>query len=388
MKGMVKMGISKKIISVVASALLCFGSYNQSISAVGTSYIKGDVDGNGVINALDLAKLVTFLNGSAAADGETAERLDVNRDYIINDYDKSFLSSILLGDEDACDMESTNTSPLPAQESIKYRIYDYDTSAYVDDYILNPVSNISVPSRSIIGGTDDREWEDSLKCVVGVRTSTNSNRGTAFILDSHTIMTVAHVLYDNDDYNNHTNPHLVSGLQFKIYSDHNTQDNSKIITPLEYHIPDKFIYDSNNPNVERSAYDYAIVRVEEDLSDYVNLEFKLGAMRNGMLNTRKLYVTGFGGAGSYVNNDNKDVKTTGSGYLKSSDQSPEMWNKHLYYDIDTIGGNSGSPVYLYDSSGNKTVIAIHGYGDIGYGNSGVRIDTDILHFAYNNPHLQ
>lgn len=70
----------------------------------------------------------------------------------------------------------------------------------------------------------------------------------------------------------------------------------------------------------------------------------------------------------------QSVSAVGASYIKG--------------DIDTIGGNSGSPVYLYDSSGNKTVIAIHGYGDIGYGNYGVRIDTDILHFAYNNPHLQ
>lgn len=143
-----------------------------------------------VINVLDLAKLVSFLGGKAAADGETAERLDVNKDFIINDYDKSFLSSILLGDEDACDMESTNISSLPAQESIKYRIYDYNTSAYVDDYILDPVSNIDVPSRTIIGN-DDRYTEDSLECVINVRTpydpntGKDSNHGTAFILDSH-----------------------------------------------------------------------------------------------------------------------------------------------------------------------------------------------------------
>ncbi len=385
----------QKTISAVVSTLLCFSFFSQSVSAVEASYIKGDIDGNGVVNALDLVKLVSFLCGRVTADGETAERLDVNRDFIIDDYDKSFLSSILLGDEDACDMESTNINSLPAQEAVKYRVFDYEESEEMYTYTLYPLSNIDVPSRIIIGN-DDRYPEDSLECVINVRTPYNSNTGqdynlgTAFILDSHIIMTAAHVLYDNDGgpINVNANPHLESGLQFKIYSDHDTQDSTKVITPIEYHIPDKYIYTDSNRE-DHWKYDYAIVYVEEDLSDYVDFEFKLGIMRSGMTNTRKIYVTGFSGddnGSEQVLEENINVKTTGWGYLTGIDHSFDNWNYALYYNTDGVAGDSGAPAYVYDLNGNKTVIAINNYAGDNF-NQGTRITPNILHFAYNNPYL-
>lgn len=200
-------------------------------------------------------------------------------------------------------------------------------------------------------------------------------------------MTAAHVLYDNDggSLNVNANPHLNSGLQFKIYSDYDTQDSTKVITPIEYHIPDKYIYTDSNRE-DHWKYDYAIVYVEEDLSDYVDFEFKLGVMRSGMTNTRKIYVTGFGGDDNGVVEENKNVKTTGWGYLTGIDHSFDNWNYALYYNTDVVFGDSGAPAYVYDSNGNKTVIAINNYSGENF-NQGTRITTNILHFAYNNPYL-
>jgi V8-like Glu-specific endopeptidase len=61
--------------------------------------------------------------------------------------------------------------------------------------------------------------------------------------------------------------------------------------------------------------------------------------------------------------------------------------RRVFYDVDTIGGQSGSPVWAYldDASETPTVVAIHAYGVGGVpaglnvvANSGPRILPDVL----------
>lgn len=51
-----------------------------------------------------------------------------------------------------------------------------------------------------------------------------------------------------------------------------------------------------------------------------------------------------------------------------------------------VGGESGGPVYVKIQDGKITVIAINSGGTSTY-NVGRRIDSNILHFVYNNPNL-
>jgi V8-like Glu-specific endopeptidase len=63
---------------------------------------------------------------------------------------------------------------------------------------------------------------------------------------------------------------------------------------------------------------------------------------------------------------------------KVLDPSPAGASKLIYYDPDTYGGHSGSPVWFYyPDSGTRNLIAIH-TGAIGASNRGVRITQDIL----------
>ncbi|MCC6862829.1 MAG: trypsin-like peptidase domain-containing protein [Bryobacterales bacterium] len=63
---------------------------------------------------------------------------------------------------------------------------------------------------------------------------------------------------------------------------------------------------------------------------------------------------------------------------KVLDPSPAGASKLIYYDPDTFGGHSGSPVWFYyPSSGIRNLIAIH-TGSIGGSNRGVRITKDVL----------
>ena len=74
-------------------------------------------------------------------------------------------------------------------------------------------------------------------------------------------------------------------------------------------------------------------------------------------------------------------------YLKGypGDKPEELWGMHrriksvtaktLIYDIDTVGGQSGAPVYVRQN-GSRYVVGIHNYGN-GGGNSATRVTSDV-----------
>ena len=64
----------------------------------------------------------------------------------------------------------------------------------------------------------------------------------------------------------------------------------------------------------------------------------------------------------------------------------EMWGmarkiktagpRTLVYDIDTMGGQSGAPVYIKRANGSRTVVGIHNYGAAS-GNSATRVTQPV-----------
>ena len=73
--------------------------------------------------------------------------------------------------------------------------------------------------------------------------------------------------------------------------------------------------------------------------------------------------------------------------VKYNDESAIKLAFPPYYNTDTVGGESGSPVYVMNSDGSMTVIGIHSGSNGAYSNTAKRIDTNIMHFIYNNPNL-
>lgn len=74
---------------------------------------------------------------------------------------------------------------------------------------------------------------------------------------------------------------------------------------------------------------------------------------------------------------------TGSGNLLCNWM---VWDGELYYNTDSVRGESGGPVYVKTPNGDVSVIGINTEGSAS-DNRGKRIDTDILHFVYNNPYI-
>jgi V8-like Glu-specific endopeptidase len=56
-------------------------------------------------------------------------------------------------------------------------------------------------------------------------------------------------------------------------------------------------------------------------------------------------------------------------------------SNRLVYDIDTMGGQSGAPVYV-KRNGQRYVVGIHNYGEAS-GNSATRMTSSVYQNLYN-----
>lgn len=109
-----------------------------------------------------------------------------------------------------------------------------------------------------------------------------------------------------------------------------------------------------------------------------NINFDYGAV---ILNDSTLYTPI--GAGLKLNNDVNENRIVISGYPKDKNKNQWMSNGvvqkrskfRLYYELDTLEGNSGSPI-LSNSGINSNVIGIHTQGD--HPNYGIRLNQQII----------
>ena len=359
-------------LSIIANAI-CLNKLpipNNVDASTENLYMAGDIDDNGVLDLTDLTLVSLYLSGALEVNGTTAERLDVNRDYIIDLIDYDIVMSYVMG-AISHPVGSVNTDSLPMQEHRLYNVYDASTGYQEYSYYIYRDEDVN--SRAILDFSDDRNEEAGFNGVLKVENSSGDLLGTAFVVDNHTILTAAHVLH----------PGIVnSNICFKVYDANNNPLNVSI-TPLKYHIPNAFTsipYDSHYAN----PYDYAIVTVSENLRNYKN--FNLGTIRSHNI-SKSIYVTGYGADDPYVNSSLIGIKSTGVGGMITNNSFDN--DKFICYDTDMVRGDSGGPVYTSETRNNKiykTAIGINIYQWYTC-NVGIRITKDILKFIYRNTNL-
>ena len=252
-------------------------------------------------------------------------------------------------------------------EERTYYVFGSD-GAYEKSYTLSAVSNVSSSSSAsttaIVGGTDDTYPDYTKSGVVKIYNSAGT-MGTGFVVDEHIIATAAHVVYsagtsgDNSKY--------PTSILFHD-SDGNVISSETITDIVSTHIPYKYITTGG------TDYDYALIEVEEDLSDYMC--FNLGVTLDSFDSSEAtVYVTGYA-------NDGKAVSGEGVVTTSSTDY-------RLYYTADTISGMSGGPVYIETTFNGKTyytVVGVH-HGGVSTANYGARMNTTLMQFYLNNPNL-
>ena len=211
----------------------------------------------------------------------------------------------------------------------------------------------------------------------------NVVKGTGFIVGNHQIATVAHNVYSElHDW--------FSTMEITSYNYNGELSNTKF-TAVEAHIPKNY-----NPDIEETKYDYALITVKEDLSDYV--QFNLGtsySVKQSNYSNIPIYVTGCPKNNTLGDKNSTNHLYTGEGRVidKSINGQNVFTNNGLmHYNTDTDYGNSGGPVYTVTKNviNNKpsytyTVLAIHEGGGSDYANYGSLITKYHLQFYKNNP---
>ncbi len=263
--------ILKRVISSISVVAMCMCALPVSASAV--TYLEGDVDGDGTVTAQDTLILQQFLRGRyGAGDAFTAERLDVDENGIIDINDADDILDIVVGNKNGATFTVTSSNTLPAQSTKMYYVYNAQTGVKIDDYNIEPVSNISTTSASARGiiGIDNREPDYTKSGVVKL-----STYSTGFVVGKHTILTSAHCVGG------------AKKLQITLYNSDGTENSTCYAKTC--HIPKEYVDNGHNVSL-----DYALITVEEDLSSYMC--FDLGIVREELESKNQLlYITGLSG---------------------------------------------------------------------------------------------
>lgn len=367
----------KRIAALIAAmAIATVSTVSMSGSAVTT---VRDPDGDGRILVSDGSFILQYLVGGFNPTSQKS--LDFDGNGIISKKDATVLSHYWMQLINGSSLDGINLpAPVGAdtqavattREYVRHYYSSSDPTSYseysltVDPYNnTNTSPNANSQQRAIIGDNDMiRDYDTA---VVNL-----SIGGTGFIVSDHVIATAAHCVY-----NPGTNCFIENDV---IIVDSNI---NRTLTPKYIDVCKTY----GNPNYR--GYDYALLYVEEDLSEYGRLQ--LGVATDDYINKHgEVIVSGF----PHKYPANYEGQPYGIRF-KAKGKIIDATTGEIIYDADTFTGDSGAPVYAEEgfttNSGErydyKTVVAIN-VATSGDDNRGVKINPDILKFYNGNPNIE
>lgn len=351
-------------------------THANAASVPSTTRIK-DLNEDGVLDLFDAMHLMGFLEGQFDYAYAYTD-MDATSDCIVDQADaQAYLAyynyyRITLGT--TAPFSSRGSTHATTTSNVSYNAYDAQTTTFLESYTLNalPTNNAT---RAIIG-IDNREpdWSNSSVVRLKMFDSEGYYTSTGFVIDTHTIVTGAHCVFDED-----AGECLRAG-EIQLFD---SNGNSTLqATAVEIHVPQAYIV-ANPPNSNYSpTSDYAVITVEEDLSNYVNME--VGLPLDGIAGlSHTATVTGFP-------QSNPETKTSSTGTVY------QTFATRIDHTCDTLPGMSGGPIYCSNSDVhgmNGTMYSVIGINvaEVNTSNPlynvGTRITLDILHFFFSNPKL-
>lgn len=364
----------RKLFISFISALTAVTAAITSITSFALNY--RDPNGDGIISLLDSYYINQYLYGKFEPNGYYIEPLDFNENGVVSPLDYELVQVVDAGGEIVKgNAGSINTyTYLQDNNYVDYYVYDaqtgYKKTGY--DYVLGPDDSKGNDPDSLNGimSGDNRVIDWSKNGVVKLILNNGNYVGSGFVVGSNTILTAAHCVM------NGSNAKIISSIL--LFDSYGQVD--KTVQPVEIHVPQNYL-----PNSPQS-YDYALITVNQDISNYMCFDLGVSIDYNSNL-TLPVTITGFPSGLNYNpnNTSSNHYMYSGNGVINGST------SRTLEYSMYTYGGDSGSPVYVTESSNgytHNTVVAIHTNGllDQTY-HSGVRINSEILRFAYWNPYI-
>ena len=387
------MHIKSKIIAVLSTAVVTAASVISFSGSAAQNVTYNDPYGNGVIDMSDSVAIMQYISGAITP--ENVDRLDFDNNGVVTMMDSYKIQMYrlqLLGNaDDNVTLASPAAETPQGDSSSTYRVYNAQTLTEMTSkkYTLNEStkyyndSGSSINARYVMG-TDDRVIDWTKNGVVKLMSSDGSF-GSGFVVGKHTIATAAHCVFNG----NTLKPKNISSIKFFD----NNGNNIMNVVPKEYHIPKKYI---DAPSFNVDTYDYALITVEEDLSDY--MQFDLGTVRNYSSSCNSAVTnTGFpreienpDGSKITVNDADHHNKYSSTGSITSTSL------REFIYNADMSGGNSGGPIFCTENINGQTyytVIGINshqsGNGADGFKNNvAVRVTTELLRFYNQNPYIE
>ena len=199
---------------------------------------------------------------------------------------------------------------------------------------------IGTDERVQITDTDKHPWRMIAALRLVPRPPlTSSYMGTGWFIGRRTLLTAGHCVYSDSDFNGWIGRIEVSPGRDGDDFPFNTVKARRFSTLAKWKT-------TSDPD-----YDVGCIHLDEPLGDRVGW-FKIASLSDAELANRLLNVSGYPG-------------DRGNGRLQFHHRNRVLHPaaRRIYYDIDTYGGQSGSPVWVQDSPTSEPVaVGIHAYG--------------------------
>ncbi len=214
-----------------------------------------------------------------------------------------------------------------------------------------------------VKGSDDRIWVSSTtefpwSAVVKIEMDFDGNGtyefiGSGAMISSNDVLTAGHVLWDST-YGYAKSVRVIPGQSGSL-------EPFGSATSSDLHVPDSYISTGGS-----FSYDIGVINLGTDLGS-----------ATGWFNTQA--VSSGDVTGTYVNTAGYPGDLYGGEYMYWAGGTASFaFGNNIYYSdtLDTYGGQSGSPVWWYDSTtGTRTVIGVHTFGG-SYYNGGTLLTDD------------
>lgn len=353
---------------ILCSLVIGFVMTPLNVQATNVQLLIGDINGDGEIAMVDLAYLQNFLSGrKATANDYMSVRLDVNLDYVISKEDRVDLAQRLADNVIGNASVSLYDSEIPFSSAKSYNKINALTGSFEKYYTLNALSSIQDESNGLISNYSEQVTplnNDSNVPIVTISSSLGTYSG--FIVGENEILTSAHCLYDT--LNNVAATNVTYSIYEDSYNDLLASGNAEC-----YHVPNMYINSTNRI----VGYDYAIIKVHENIGDYGVFDLGIIRKKANILNRKNIIIGGRISSDYASNNHVPSVLRTYISRDKITDYA-------INYESYSLLCSEGGPILTYTSNGERVAIGIH--SDCNY-RIARRIDSDILQFVYNNEHL-
>ncbi|HYH08182.1 MAG TPA: serine protease [Thermoanaerobaculia bacterium] len=212
--------------------------------------------------------------------------------------------------------------------------------------------------ESVIGADDRVAIPDTTKlpwrmiCALRIRFANGRNYvGTGWFIGPRTVMTAAHCVFAHDEGGWPREIEVIPGL-------------NGTVRPFGSVVGKKFRAPKGWIDGPDSDFDYGAIVLGEDVGQRVGY-FGYAVLNNAQLKSTAANISGYPA--------DRDSATKQYFHARTLINATP---KRLVYDIDTFGGQSGSPIYL-NMNGQRVAVGIHTTGS-SRSNSGTRITKEVF----------